>query len=302
MGRLTDKYRPSKFDEIVGQKHIIPVMKDVISNPDKYPKNFIFSGPWGTGKSTLCRSFANEIPNSHYYEYDVSIVGNVESMKDVKSMIDNVFTFSKDYRIVVFDEIQEASKKAQAVLLKTLEDNMDSKIFFIFATTEKSKIIDTIRSRCIEFDFHLISPDEMKEYLKAIISLEGITVPEVIQEKIIEKASGHMRDALNLLDKFLITKENFLQVIEDSTDHLYDYLFKNKENIAILLQYPSTILVKDLNFMMKKYVTENISKDYHNVVNLFELYMKYKNQITTLEDVVAVLSILKRFVFTTIKG
>jgi len=232
---LIDKYSPVNWDDIVGQDWIVKFFKSIIQNPEKFPRNFILNGARGTGKTSIARIFVNEL-NKKYksfsYEFDVSIL-NKDSIKDIKDRIDNVFSFSNDYRILIFDEIQTSSSSAQSVFLKTLENNIfddkiDRKIYFFFLTTDSSKIIDTIHSRCIELDFLLISDEDIEKRLKYIIEKENIQITDEKIKKIIELSEGHLREAIILLDKYLIVGENFNNFIMDyklitvkKTDEIY---------------------------------------------------------------------------------
>ena len=300
---LIDKFRPQKWEDVIGQDHIVKVLQKVAEHPNDYPKNFIFNGGFGTGKTTCARLFQKSLPNSFLLELDVSEVGNIESMKDIKATIDHVFSFSSDYRFIIFDEIQEASKKSQSLLLKTLEDNLGVNLFFIFCTTDKSKIIDTIRSRCIELDFKLIGTDDITKTLVRIIGEEKIVINEHDLDLIVRKANGHLRNAISYLDKYNLDPDNFKYLMLDSTDALKKYIFDvDKGNVNDIMAYPVSVLSSDLNYLMSVVIQRKIDTQSIYCVRLLELYMKYKHSIDSVEDVISVLNILRKITFTELKN
>lgn len=300
---LNDKYRPTTFEEISGQSHVISFFKNLLINPEKYPHSFILAGAYGTGKTSVARIFAKELEKRnkvHYMEYDLSVVGNKDSLKEIKFTIDNIFKFSKDYRVIVFDEIQEASQQSQALFMKTLEDNFTDgqirNIYFLFLTTNSSKIIDTIISRSIELNFYLIDDEKIREKLKYIVEKEKIDIPNNIIDKIIEYSEGHMRDAIKLLDKYLISdNKDFDSIICNTQELLKNYIFGNESKIENIIIYPVNILIRDLNLVIEKFLDKNIDNNYIQVLKIVELYFKYKNYVQRIEDFIYVIKILKTF-------
>ena len=301
---LVDIYAPKKWDELIGQNHIVKFLKTLINDPDKYPKNIIFNGPFGTGKTSTVRIFSselNKIKNTKYYEFDLAVIGNKDALKEIKKRIDNLYKYSKDYIILVFDEIQQANKAAQSVFMKTLEDNIldDNSIrniFFFFLTTDSSKIIDTISSRCIDLNFLYISYDDIKKRLLDIIEKEKINISNDHLDKIIDLSEGHLRDAIKLIDKYIISGKNFKELFFDLRNLLYNYIFTDTVDINNIVIFPVNVLLRDLGKVVLKYVDLNVDKDYINVLNFLSLYMKYKNYIDKIEEFVTVIKLLKKFI------
>lgn len=301
---LNDKYRPDSWNNLVGQEHIIDFFTSLLKNPKKYPTSFILNGPYGIGKTSCARIFYNELNKifkSKYIEYDLSVIGNKESLKDVKFYIDNLLKFTKDYKVIVFDEVQETSSQAQSLFMKTLEDNFvyDDQlrnIYFFFVTTNSDKLIDTIISRCVELNFNLISKKILIERLKYICDEENIKIKENELNKIIEYSRGHLRDALKLLDVYLINGELFNLTTCDIQNLLNGYLFDDIVDIDKIIIKPVNKLINDFNLVVLKYVEKNIDKKYFEVLKFMELYLKYKNNIICIEDFISVLKILKKFI------
>ena len=300
-GSLIDRYRPSTFEEVIGQEHIVTILKKIAEHPNNYPKNFIFNGGFGTGKTTCARLFQKNLKNSTILELDVSEVGNMEDMKSIKATIDNVFSYSSDYRVLIFDEIQESSKKAQSLLLKTLEDNLGVNLFFIFCTTDKSRIIDTIRSRCIELDFKMIAHDDILKHLRSIIEKEAIVIDEPNLALIVRKSKGHLRNAINYLDKYNLAPEDFKVLVMDSTEVLSRYLFNvDKGNIDEIASYPVSVLAEDLNYLISTVISKKIDTHFLYCRELLEVYCKYKNVVESAEDIAGVLMILRKLSFNSV--
>ena len=176
-------------------------------------------------------------------------------------------------------------------------------LFFIFCTTDKSKIIDTIRSRCIELDFKLIGTDDITKTLVRIIGEEKIVINEHDLDLIVRKANGHLRNAISYLDKYNLDPDNFKYLMLDSTDALKKYIFDvDKGNVNDIMAYPVSVLSSDLNYLMSVVIQRKIDTQSIYCVRLLELYMKYKHSIDSVEDVISVLNILRKITFTELKN
>lgn len=303
MPALVDKYRPDNFADVIGQQHIIKILTNILKDPNKYPSAIILNGPFGVGKTTIARIFATElskIRKSHIYEFDGSIIGNKESLKDIKNRIDSVFKFSKDFRVLIFDEMHRTLKISQDLFLKTLEDNIIDgssvrNIYFFFVTTDSSKFIDTLKSRCIELNFYLISNEDIFNRIKYISEKENININENDINRIVDSSKGHLRDAIINLDVYSISKENFNELLFNTQRMLYDFIFKGIDNIKKISIVPVNILIVDLNTIVLKYVDHTLDNNFFETLQFLELYFKYKNYISTIEDFTAVIKILSKF-------
>jgi DNA polymerase-3 subunit gamma/tau len=250
------KYRPIRFDSVVGQQHVSNTLKNAIKN-DHLAHAFLFCGPRGVGKTTCARILAkvlncesptkdtepcdvcpscqafNENASLNIHELDAASNNSVEH---IRSLIEQVrFAPQRGkYKIYIIDEVHMLSQAAFNAFLKTLEEP-PSYAIFILATTEKHKIIPTILSRCQIFDFNRIKISDMAAHLRSISNQEGIEAEEEALNIIAQKADGALRDALSIYDRIVSFSGNhikYLDVIENLNILDYDYYFKVLDAIA----------------------------------------------------------------------
>jgi len=203
---LTNDYRPRRFLEIVGQRVPVSILKSSVKNPEHAIRSMIFDGAFGTGKTSLSRIFAKALNckgraksdhepcgscvvcleentfTAYYQEYDCAMVGNVESVRELR---EDLFSASAiaDWRVVVLDEFHLASKSAQSALLKVLE-SLPSNVFCLFCTTDGDKILSTIKSRSIDLKFEMVSVEDIQENLFRIVRSETIEVTDDVVKAI----------------------------------------------------------------------------------------------------------------------
>ena len=230
------KYRPTGFDEVVGQEHITTTLKNAIDN-NKLAQALLFCGPRGVGKTTCARIVARlingfeekaETNSLNIFELDAASNNSVE---DIRNLIDQVRyppQFGK-FKVYIIDEVHMLSNAAFNAFLKTLEEP-PSYAIFILATTEKHKVIPTILSRCQIFDFNRIQISDIANHLKKIAQREGIPVEDEALHLISQKADGALRDALSIFD-LMVTYSSGKGVTYKSTLsnlHIldYDYYFQ----------------------------------------------------------------------------
>lgn len=231
---LYRKYRPTNFDEVVGQKIIIQTLKNAVKN-NKVSHAYLFAGPRGTGKTSIAKILAkiinceninnynpcNECVNCTQFnnkqavdiiEIDAASNNGVEEIRNLKSKITLVPTIGK-YKIYIIDEVHMLSIGAFNALLKTLEEP-PKHVIFILATTDPHKIPPTILSRCQRFDFKKIDNSDIIKRIKEIINLENIKINDDAIQEIADLSDGGMRDALSLLDQAISYSEDTI-TLED---------------------------------------------------------------------------------------
>lgn len=261
---LYRKYRPTSFDEVVGQEHIIRTIKNSIKN-GKVAHAYLFSGPRGIGKTTIARILAKTVNcknqkdgnpcnkceicssiNQNSFldmvEIDAATHTQVDKMRDIIEKINFAPSVGK-YKVYIIDEVHMLSKGAFNALLKTLEEP-PKHVIFILATTEIHKIPATIISRCQRFDFHRIKVSEIAACLSDIAKKEGVEVEKGVLDFIAINSNGGLRDSESL----------FGQILSLETD--------NKITLAevqnILSVADISIAVKIINLILEKKYSEAI--------------------------------------------
>jgi DNA polymerase III subunit gamma/tau len=230
------KYRPTGFDEVVGQEHITTTLKNAIDN-NKLAQALLFCGPRGVGKTTCARIVArlingfeekSETNSLNIFELDAASNNSVE---DIRNLIDQVRyppQFGK-FKVYIIDEVHMLSNAAFNAFLKTLEEP-PSYAIFILATTEKHKVIPTILSRCQIFDFNRIQISNIANHLKKIAQRESIPAEDEALHLISQKADGALRDALSIFDLMVTYSSGKGVTFKDTLANLhildYDYYFK----------------------------------------------------------------------------
>lgn len=199
---LYRKYRPRKWESVLGQDHIVKVLESSIET-NKVSHAYLFVGSRGTGKTSVARIFAEEIGVSVNDLYEIDAASN-RGIEDIKMLRDGarVLPFDSKYKVYIIDEVHMLSKDAWGALLKTLEEP-PKHVIFILATTELQKVPETIISRCQVFTFRKAPDAVCKKMLEDVAKKEGYMLDKGGAELLTILADGSFRDALGELQKVL---------------------------------------------------------------------------------------------------
>ncbi|NLW69594.1 MAG: DNA polymerase III subunit gamma/tau [Eubacteriaceae bacterium] len=220
---LYRQFRPGNFNEIVGQEHIIPILKNQIKTGN-ISHAYLFSGPRGTGKTSAAKVFAKAVnclaPEegepcgkcelctagqtnslSNVIEIDAASNRGIDEIRKLREEV-NFLPAKGKYRVYIIDEVHMLTNEAFNALLKTLEEPPEH-IIFIFATTEVYKVIPTILSRCQRYDFKRIPSEVIKSRLRDSLAEISVECEEGALNIITSAADGALRDAWSLADKVL---------------------------------------------------------------------------------------------------
>ena len=310
---LYRKWRPQKFEDMVGQTAVTKTLKNAIIH-HKTSHAYLFTGPRGTGKTSAAKIFAKAInclnPQDgepcnecllckgitegtigDVIEIDAASNNGVEEIRDIRDKARYAPT-QATYKVYIIDEVHMLSTGAFNALLKTLEEPPKN-VIFILATTEPHKIPATIISRTQRFDFRRITNDEIIQRLRYILEQEEIAYEEEALSVIARCANGGMRDALSLLDQVIsfsddkVSFEQAIQVSGSLTDDLmieFVRLLTQQQAQAALLQLQDLLLLgKEASRLIEEWLEFSrdllVAKQTGDMIGRSETFVEFANEV-----------------------
>ena len=310
---LYRKWRPQKFDDMVGQTAVTKTLKNAIIH-HKTSHAYLFTGPRGTGKTSAAKIFAKAInclnPQDgepcndcllckgitegtigDVIEIDAASNNGVEEIRDIRDKARYAPT-QATYKVYIIDEVHMLSTGAFNALLKTLEEPPKN-VIFILATTEPHKIPATIISRTQRFDFRRITNDEIIQRLRYILEQEEIAYDEEALSVIARCANGGMRDALSLLDQVIsfsddkVSFEQAIQVSGSLTDDLmieFVRLLIQQQAQAALLQLQDLLLLgKEASRLIEEWLEFSrdllVAKQTGDMIGRSEAFVEFAKEV-----------------------
>ena len=280
-------YRPTTFEEVAGQQHIVRTFKNALAT-GKISHAYLFAGPRGTGKTTMAKLLAKALncedglgcqcnhcknceainSNAHPDVLEIDAASN-RGINEIKDLIEKVkySTILGRYKVYIIDEVHMMTNEAFNALLKTLEEPPEH-VIFILATTEPHKLLPTILSRCQRYDFGKVPNEEMSKRIQTILEKEGIEYNQNAVDLIISLSDGGMRDALSMLDQVLAYSGNKL----DENDVLSIFSLESKAEKLSLIHSLLKNDVSDVLNRVQKYLSKgtDIKRLTNDLLSIFK--------------------------------
>lgn len=199
---LYRKYRPQDFSAVIGQDHVVSVLKNSIKL-GRVAHAYLFAGSRGTGKTSVARIFARELGTIDADLYEIDAASN-RGIDDIRELREGVRTlpFESKYKVYIIDEAHMLTKDAANALLKTLEEP-PAHALFILATTEPEKLPETVLSRCQVFTFKKPHQAVLREFISGVAKKEGFTLAPDAADLVAILGDGSFRDAQGILQKVI---------------------------------------------------------------------------------------------------
>ncbi len=318
---LYRKYRPKTFDNLIGQEHIVKTLTNQIAN-DRFGHAYLFTGTRGTGKTSVAKIFAKAInclnpkngspcgecdvckvladpSNIDVVEIDAASNNGVNEIRDLREKVQYPPVSCK-YKVYIIDEVHMLTGPAFNALLKTLEEPPKHAVF-ILATTEAHKIPATILSRCMRFDFRLISTEKIAELISSIYDEIGKKYEKEAVFAIAKAGEGSIRDALSIADiavsygKDLLTYEQVMEILGSSNAELLNKFIEAllKSDTGMVLQVIDElsslgksmgVLVKDVTSVIRDIL---VIKTCSNPNTILELPKHKFDELSSLANIVS---------------
>ena len=328
---LYRKYRSQSFDEIVGQKHIITSLTNQIKN-NQVGHAYLFTGTRGTGKTSIAKIFAKAINCEHntngnpcnkcdictsitngtnvdIMEIDAASNNRVDEIRELREKV-KYPPVSCKYKVYIIDEVHMLTDSAFNALLKTLEEP-PAYVVFILATTEVQKLPATILSRCLRFDFKLLSEEELEKHLEYVFNDSGIKYEKEALSLLARLGAGSVRDTLSIADMCVaysnknVTYKSVIEAVgmtdRDTLREISKWLLQGNQgellstiNRVSNLGKNLTQLAKDLVSFTRDILIAKSCKDYKEILKLPEAQIKELEELAALTTVDKLIEILNK--------
>ena len=287
--KLTLKYRPKKFDEVIGNEPIVTLLNNIIVNKEKQaiPHCLLFSGNSGLGKTTLARIFANKLNNGQGTPIEIDAASNngVDNVREIIAQA-NERALDCTYKVIIIDEAHAISQAGFQAFLKTIEEPPAYTIF-IFCTTNPQKLPDTIKNRLMQFKLLPVSQEEIEKRLMSICEQEKFTNYNETCKYISRISNGCVRQAIQLLETAAsattdLTISNIANLINTIS---YDILFDLTNAIIDKLDNKIINIIEqieksgvDFNIFLDEFISFNLNLGLYcifrdmNKINIPEIF------------------------------
>ena len=279
-------WRPRRFADILGQPHVVAFFNKVLTSWFEtgvhLPVGVLFSGRSGVGKTTMARVLAASLNCLHrkgvepcgkcdscekifgglgggVFEIDASFFGNVDNIRKLREQLMS-YAFAV-YQVIIIDECHMMSREASNVLLKLLEE-APKNLFFVLVTTEAYKLLETVKSRLLEFHFQSVKNSQAVEYIKKLLTREEVKCDELLILKMFRMSNGNIRDIISNLEQLSIassgeiTKETIISIFGNIFifEQMIDFLRRGDFRAAYLLYKKETGVYADFSLFIEGFI------------------------------------------------
>lgn len=288
---LSVKYRPTTFEEVVGNSSLIQSLLSCLERPTGVPHTFLFQGPSGCGKTTLARIVVTKLgKDPEVREYNISKMRGIDTAREIINSC-NHYPLRGSVKVFILNEIHKATNEFQNAMLEILEEP-PKHVFFILVTTDPEKLLKTIKTRCSIFQVASLQRSKLLRVLKNVCDQEKVEVSVKVLHKITESCDGSPRQALVMLDQVIDIEDEdaALQVIigntinESSLLELCQLLLKpasSWKSIAIILRNfdddPEKVRYAVLSYMTKV-LLDNPDIRVCKIIDLFSTSWMYSGK------------------------
>ena len=227
---LYRKYRPQEFDDVIGQDHVVKVLRGSVELGN-ISHAYLFSGTRGTGKTSMARILARALGTSKndLIEMDAASNRGIDDVREIRDSV-HILPFESKYKVYIIDEVHMLTRDAWNAFLKTLEEP-PAHVIFIMATTELEKVPETVISRCQTFTFKSPNLSTLRDFATTIAKKEGFALDTAGAELVALLGDGSFRDTHGILEKVLSsTKDKRV----------------TREEIEVVTGAPKSILIKNV--------------------------------------------------------